>query len=534
MDIINQKIASELGVAIGQVAAAVELLGEGATVPFIARYRKEKTGGLDDTQLRKLETRLGYLRELEERRATVLKSITEQGKLTPELAKAISGAATKVELEDLYAPFKPKRRTKAQIAREAGLEPLADALLKNPALSPEARGAEVHRCRQGRRRRQGRARGRAAHPRRAHRRERRPRRHLARMAVGRGRAHLQGAEGQERGRRQVRRLLRLRPAHQGHALAPGAGHAARAQRGHPRPRSRRGARGGQAASGGRQDHGRLRHRRSRPPGGRLAGGDGAAGVEDEARALAAVGPARAAQGAGRRRGDLGVLQEPARSAAGGAGRPARDDGARSRASARACKVAVVDQTGKVVETATIYPHEPKSDWQGSLATLAALCMRHKVDLVSVGNGTASRETDKLVAELIAKMPQLKLTKVMVSEAGASVYSASELAAQGVSRPRRHRARRGVDRAPAAGPAGGAGQDRAEGDRRRAVSARRRPGRACPLARRGGGGLRQLASASTSTRRRRRCWRTCRASTRRSPPTSSPSATTTAPSSRAAP
>ena len=137
MNTINQRIATELGVAPQQVAAAVELLGEGSTVPFIARYRKEKTGGLDDTQLRKLEERLGYLRELEDRRATVLKTIDGLGKLTPELARAINGAATKIELEDLYAPYKPKRRTKAQIAREAGLEPLADALLKNPALDPE-------------------------------------------------------------------------------------------------------------------------------------------------------------------------------------------------------------------------------------------------------------------------------------------------------------------------------------------------------------------------------------------------------------
>ncbi|MGB3720249.1 MAG: Tex-like N-terminal domain-containing protein, partial [Hyphomicrobiaceae bacterium] len=137
MDKINQRIAAELGVGVGQVAAAVALLDEGATVPFIARYRKEKTGGLDDTQLRKLEERLGYLRELEDRRATILRSIEEQGKLTPELARAINAAETKVELEDLYAPYKPKRRTKAQIAREAGLEPLADALLQNPALVPE-------------------------------------------------------------------------------------------------------------------------------------------------------------------------------------------------------------------------------------------------------------------------------------------------------------------------------------------------------------------------------------------------------------
>src|SRR5262245_35907728 len=138
MDKVNQRIAAELGVGLGQVTAAVDLLGEGATVPFIARYRKERTGGLDDTQLRKLEERLGYLTELEDRRATVLKSVEEQGKLTPDLARQINGAATKVELEDLYAPFKQKRRTKAQIAREAGLEPLSDALLGNPALDPGA------------------------------------------------------------------------------------------------------------------------------------------------------------------------------------------------------------------------------------------------------------------------------------------------------------------------------------------------------------------------------------------------------------
>src|SRR5262249_2446117 len=142
MDTINRRIATELGVGLPQVSAAVELLGEGASVPFIARYRKERTGGLDDTQLRRLEERLGYLRELEERRATVLKSIEEQGKLTPELMRSINGATTKVELEDLYAPFKPKRRTKAQIAREAGLEGLSDALLTNPALEPATEGVK--------------------------------------------------------------------------------------------------------------------------------------------------------------------------------------------------------------------------------------------------------------------------------------------------------------------------------------------------------------------------------------------------------
>src|SRR5690606_28803479 len=142
MDRINQRIAAELGVGVGQVAAAVQLLGEGATVPFIARYRKERTGGLDDTQLRRLEERLTYLRELEDRRATVPKSIEDQGKLTPELSRAIAEADTKVALEDLYLPYRPKRRTKAQIAREAGLEPLADALLANPGLAPEAEAAK--------------------------------------------------------------------------------------------------------------------------------------------------------------------------------------------------------------------------------------------------------------------------------------------------------------------------------------------------------------------------------------------------------
>ena len=136
MDKINERIAAELGVGVAQVAATVELLGEGSTVPFIARYRKERTGGLDDTQLRKLEERLGYLRELEDRRAVVLKSVEEQGKLTPDLARSINGAVTKVELEDLYAPYRPKRRTKAQMAREAGLEPLGDAQTGVPAGEP--------------------------------------------------------------------------------------------------------------------------------------------------------------------------------------------------------------------------------------------------------------------------------------------------------------------------------------------------------------------------------------------------------------
>jgi protein Tex len=142
MSIINQRIATELGVQVSQVKAAVDMIDEGATVPFIARYRKEATGGLDDTQLRKLDERLTYLKDLEDRRASVIKAITEQGKLTPELARALGGAETKVELEDLYAPYKIKRRTKAQIARESGLEPLMEALLSNPTLHPDVEAAK--------------------------------------------------------------------------------------------------------------------------------------------------------------------------------------------------------------------------------------------------------------------------------------------------------------------------------------------------------------------------------------------------------
>ena len=206
----------------------MELLGEGSTVPFIARYRKEKTGGLDDTQLRKLEERLGYLRELEDRRATVLKSIEEQGKLTPELSRSINGAETKVELEDLYAPYKPKRRTKAQIAREAGLEPLGEALLANPALDPAGGGRQVCRRRQGRRRRQGGARRRAPHPDRAHRRDA----DAASAALrewqwGEGVLKSKVQKGKAEEGAKFSDYFEFGQPHQGDALASGARHAAR-------------------------------------------------------------------------------------------------------------------------------------------------------------------------------------------------------------------------------------------------------------------------------------------------------------------
>src|SRR5215468_5213884 len=428
MDKINQRIASELGVGLPQVNAAVELLGEGASVPFIARYRKERTGGLDDTQLRRLEERLGYLRELEERRATVLRSIEEQGKLSPDLVRAINGAATKVELEDLYAPFKPKRRTKAQVAREAGLEGLSDALLANPALAPEAEGAkfvtadkgvpDVKTALEGAR-------------------------HilLERMGeepalVGALRAwvwsegtltakvtrgkELDGAKFSDYfdfGQR-----IKDIPSHRALAMLRGRNEgvldldldvAHEQGKPHPGELKVRAAFGiadrGRAADAWLAETARLAWKSRLAP---SLAADLLARLKERA-------DAEAISVFSKNLKDL-LLTAPA----GQRATLGLDPGFRT-----GVKAAVVDQTGKVVDTATIYPHEPRRDWQGSLAALAALCMRHTVELISIGNGTASRETERLIAELIAKAANLKLTKVMVSEAGASVYSASELAAK---------------------------------------------------------------------------------------------------------
>jgi uncharacterized protein len=427
-DRINQRIATELGVGIAQVAAAVELLGEGATVPFIARYRKEKTGGLDDTQLRKLEERLGYLRELEERRATVLESIEEQGKLTPELARAINAAETKVALEDLYAPYRPKRRTKAQIAREAGLEPLADALLANPGLAPDAEAAKYVDGDKG---------------------------------VADAKAALEGARHIliERMAEEPSLVGTLREWEWSEGVLTSKVTRARTEDGAkfadyfdfgqrikdlPSHRALAMLRG--RNEGVLELDLEVPHEEDKPHPAVLKV-MGAFNIADRGRPADPwlVETARLAWKARLARALdadlLGRLKERAdaeaisvfsrnlkdlllAAPAGPRVTMGLDPGIRT-----GVKVAVVDATGKLVDAATIYPHEPRRDWQGSLAALASLCMKHKVELVSVGNGTASRETDKLVAELMAKMPQLKLTKVMVSEAGASVYSASELAAK---------------------------------------------------------------------------------------------------------
>lgn len=425
---IARIIAKELGVGEGQVAATIQLIDEGASVPFIARYRKEKTGGLDDTQLRALAERLEYLIILNDRRVVVLKSINEQGKLTPELEKQIRACMTKVELEDLYAPYRPKRRTKASVAREAGLEPLADRLLANPALDPVAEALAYISTDKG---------------------------------VADGDAALEGARSILIERMaetpQLVRTIREK-VWSGGKLSSGMVKGKETEGAkfsdyfefdepianmpsHRALALLRGEKEGVLKVDLDLPHDeKLRHPavttimaefkisdRGRPADQwlaetarqawktRLAPGSS----HDLIERLKERSDAEAIRIFSHNMKDL-LLAAPA----GPKVVMGVDPGIRT-----GCKVAVVDATGKLLETATIYPHEPRKDWQGSLVTLAQMAKRHGVELVSVGNGTASRETDKLVGELSSKMPELKLTRVVVSEAGASVYSASELAAK---------------------------------------------------------------------------------------------------------
>jgi protein Tex len=428
LNTVNARIAKELNVQLSQVAAAVDLLGEGATVPFIARYRKEKTGGLDDTQLRKLEERLGYLTELEVRRAAVLKSIAEQGKLTVELQRALERAESKVDLEDLYAPFKPKRRTKAQIAREAGVEPLADALLSNPELDPNSEADKYVSPEKG---------------------------------IADSKAALEGARSIliERTGENAKLIGELRawlwdkglvsskvmrgktldgakfsdyfdfiqpihelPSHRALALLRGRNESflsldldVPAEEGRPHPAELKIMSAFNIAERGRPADRWLIETAKTAWKTKLHDSltvDLFMQLKDRADE-AAIGIFKS------NLKDL-LLAAPA----GPRVTMGLDPGIRT-----GVKIAVVDQTGKVLDTATVYPHEPRNDWTGSLAALAALCLRHKVGVIAIGNGTAGRETDKLAGELMKKMPDLNLTKVMVSEAGASIYSASELAAK---------------------------------------------------------------------------------------------------------
>jgi uncharacterized protein len=432
---VSLRIAEELNVRPAQIKAAVGLLDEGATVPFVARYRKEMTGGLDDQQLRQLEERLHYLRELEERREVVLRSIDEQGKLTPELKQAIVQADTKTQLEDLYAPYRPKRRTKATLAREAGLEPLADALISNPFLDPHTEATKYVTVDAS---------------------------SEAVPSVPDAAAALEGARHilMERFAMDATLLGRLReivwergllratvvsdkqavgakfkdyfdygepikriPSHRALALLRGRNEGVlqlSLQVGDDQEAGDRYCEAVIAAHFGVRDAGRAADSwlqntvkvawrtklfpridvdlklRLREAAEQQAVGVFAANLKDLL--LAAPAGARATMGL--------------------------DPGLRT-----GVKVAVVDATGKLLETAVIYPHAPKNQWAQAIAQLAALAQRHQVELVSIGNGTASRETERLVAELIKNHPELNLIGVLVSEAGASVYSASEVASE---------------------------------------------------------------------------------------------------------
>ncbi|MEN4950363.1 Tex family protein [Stenotrophomonas sp. TWI819] len=426
---IAQTIADEIGAQTAQALAAIALLDEGASVPFIARYRKEVTGGLDDTQLRNLETRLTYLRELEDRRAAVLSSIDEQGKLSDELRNEILGADTKSRLEDLYLPYKPKRRTRAQIAREAGLEPLADGLLADPGLDPQVFGAtfvdsdkgvaDVKAALEGARailmERWGEDAALVGEL----------RTWLGENGVIRARV----AEGKEEQGAKYRdyfehaESLAKIPSHRLLALF----------------RARREEilfleldPGSDAEAGNLYAEGRVAHN----AGIRDAGRPGDRWLLDACRLtwraklhmhllLDLFNQAREKAEAeaisvfGDNLKDL-LLSAPA----GPKAVLGLDPGIRT-----GCKIAVVDATGKLVATDTIYPHEPRRQWDQSLHTIKQLCVQHNVELIAIGNGTASRETDKLAGDVIKALGDTKLQKIVVSEAGASVYSASEFAAK---------------------------------------------------------------------------------------------------------
>lgn len=425
---INQRIAEELGVREGQVSAAVDLLDGGATVPFIARYRKEVTGTLDDAQLRTLEERLRYLRELEERRAAILSSVEEQGKLTDELRAQILSAETKSRLEDIYLPFKPKRRTKAQIAREAGLEPLATALLDDPSLDPtqtagpyvdaEKGVADTAAALDGARAILVERMGEDADLIGA----------LRERLWKRGRMLSAVRDGaQEKGAKfsdyfEFGEALSSLPSHRVLALFRGEKEDVLDLTIEPEEGIEAGVPTSYEATIAHQfgiaDQGRPADRW-------LADTVRWAwrtkilvhlGIDVRLR-LRSEAEDEAVRVFAANLRDL-LLAAPAGTRA----TMGLDPGLRT-----GVKVAVVDATGKVVEHATIYPHAPANRWDESLATLAALAKKHGVDLVAIGNGTASRETERLAADLMKMAPGLGLTKAVVSEAGASVYSASAYA-----------------------------------------------------------------------------------------------------------
>lgn len=413
---VNQRIAEELDVREEQVRAAVDLLDGGATVPFIARYRKEVTGTLDDAQLRDLEERLRYLRELDERRLAVLESIRSQDKLDPQLEDQIMLADTKARLEDIYLPFKPKRRTKAQIAREAGHQPVADALLTDPTTDPAqytaeqldgARSILVEQFAEdadlvGELRELMWTRG------------------QVKSAVRKGK-ETEGAKfadyfefSEPFGKLPSHRILAMFRGEKEEVLSLTLD-----------PETEEQAPGVASVYEGRIASKFGVADRGRPADRWLLDTVRWAWKTKMLITLGIDTRMRLRQSAERDAVDVFAMNLKDLLLAAPAGTRATmglDPGFRT-----GTKVAVVDPTGKVLAHDTIYPHQPANKWDQSLATLAALAARHKVDLIAIGNGTASRETDALAADLIKKFPEAGLTKVMVSEAGASVYSASAYA-----------------------------------------------------------------------------------------------------------
>ena len=433
---IAKELSLDKAVQEKQVSAAIALLDEGATVPFISRYRKEATGALDDTQLRKLDERLKYLRELEQRRETILKSIDEQGKLTDTLSASIQGAETKTTLEDLYLPYKPKRRTKATIAIESGLEPLADALYNNPDLTPETEAEKFISDS-----------------------EENP--------VVDVKAALEGARFilMDRFSEDATLLAKTREYIEQNALVMTKVAKDKEQEGakfsdyfdYQEPFKKVPSHRALAIFRGRNEgilyvtldipapdeygfikpmqhpcermvaaHWNIKHS-NRPADDWLQqvaswtwkvkmqlhiSGDLMNQLREQAETEAI------------RVFSLNLKDLLLAAPAGSKATIGLDPGFRT-----GVKVAVIDSTGKYVDQATIYPHVPQNQWKESIATIAQLAKRHQVQLIAVGNGTASRETDKLAGDVIQQHPDLKLTKVMVNEAGASVYSASEFAAK---------------------------------------------------------------------------------------------------------
>ncbi|MEY3913206.1 MAG: hypothetical protein RL509_1250, partial [Pseudomonadota bacterium] len=442
MHSILDQLGTELKVRVEQVRAAVDLLDGGATVPFIARYRKEATGGLDDVQLRELEVRLTYLRELDARRDVVLKSVEEQGQLTDALRASLLGATTKQELEDLYLPFKPKRRTKGMMAREAGLEPLADLLLLDPSRDPHGeaqaylrpagtpegtdfssvlavldgvrdllseRWAEDPALVQSLREwlwEDGYLR--------------------SRLATGKDESHPDNAKFRDYF--DYQEPIHRVPSHRALAVFRGRSldilEAKLVQAEEPEPGQPSLAEGRVALHLGWRHQGRP---------------------SDDLLRKCVAWTWRVKLSLSIERDLLGRLRESAEQVAikvfadnlrdlllaapaGPRVVMGLDPGIRT-----GVKVAVVDATGKLVDTSTVFPHEPRRDWEGSLHALGRLCAQHGVNLIAIGNGTASRETDKLAADLIQRLkslqPDVDIQRVVVSEAGASVYSASEFASQ---------------------------------------------------------------------------------------------------------